>query len=61
MAQPGDEDYIPRRKADLLEPREVTYPMWEYEGMVELKCVKSESPNPHPPPGAQRRKPPGQQ
>ena len=58
MAQPGDEDYIPRRKADLLEPREVTYPMWEYEGMVELKCEKSESPNPHPPPGARRREPP---
>ena len=58
MAQPGDEDYIPRRKADLQEPREVTYPMWEYEGTNELKSEISESPNPHPSPGSRRRKPP---
>jgi hypothetical protein len=58
MAQPGDEDYIPRRKADLQEPRAITYPTWEYEGMNELKSEISESPNPHPSPGARRRKPP---
>ena len=55
MAQPGDDDYVPRRRADLSEPREVSYPEWEYEGMVELKSERSESPEPHPAPGRPAR------
>ena len=52
MAQPGDDDYVPRRRADLSEPREVSYPEWEYEGMVELKSERSVSHPRIPPPGA---------
>ena len=52
MAQPGDEDYIPRRKADLQEPRAITYPMWEYEGMKSSSARRVSHPTLATPGGA---------